>query len=210
MIDEASREDILDFEAAAHGRRHVPGRRRRHGGRQGGLPPLLLDEPALLEHLQEPRADGARDRRDDRGPHARPERDRIRHKRRLGVDPHGRQDRPRPRPRAPSRDHRARDDRPLLGPPGVHEGRAVLRSQGRRGTPAPRPDPRRRDLQAPHHQEHRPDDRVGALVLARPGRPDRGPRPARPRARHQLPRGLVHRRLLPAVRRDAGLPDPDL
>ena len=58
--------------------------------------------------------------------------------------------------------------------------------------------------------EHRADGRLGARVHPRHGRPDRGARAARPRAQHQLPRRLVHRRLLPAVRGEARLPDPGL
>ena len=59
------------------------------------------------------------------------------------------------------------------------------------------------------------DDSTVLLVASAPsltlghGRPDRRARAAGPRAGHQLPRRLVRRRLLPAVRREARLPGPD-
>ena len=50
---------------------------------------------------------------------------------------------------------------------------------------------------------HRAAGRVGPQPDSRHGRPDRGAGADRRRARHRVPRRLVRRRLLPAVRREA-------
>ena len=120
----------------AHGRGDLPGGRGRHGGRQGGVPQVLLDEPAVHVHLQEPLPDGARHRRDDGRPPPRRAGHGQRHVGRVGVDPDGREDRPGPGARPPSRDHETRDDRAVLGASGVHEGRPVFRPDGGRGAAA--------------------------------------------------------------------------
>ena len=73
MIDEASREDILDFEQRLMaGGTYPAGDDVMEVAKEAYL--RFFSTNPLYSHLQEPRADGARDHRDDGGPPARPER----------------------------------------------------------------------------------------------------------------------------------------
>ena len=68
MIDEASREDILDFEQRLMaGGTYPAGDDVMEVAKEAYLR-FFSTNPLYTLHLPEPRADGARDRRDDRGP----------------------------------------------------------------------------------------------------------------------------------------------
>ena len=128
LMDEAAAGDA-DWLARDGGGDELSGRRRRARGRQGGVPPLLLDERAPAASTFPSLARFEREVIDYaaglfHGPDA------------VGsitsggseIDPDGRQVRPRPRPTIASRDHARREMVvPGLGPPGVHEGGPLLR-----------------------------------------------------------------------------------
>ena len=126
-----------------------------------------------IARVPESGAPGTRDRRDNGRPARRARSVRQPYRRRVGEQFSRAEDRPRLRKDRRAGDRRARSRHAALGAPVPQQGRALSRAQGRPDAGGTGPAGRRRPDAPGDHPQHDPARRVGAVVAARDGGPDR-------------------------------------